>query len=156
MMKAITENRSTAMSGINIAVVCTFLILIYSCGQTETNKLIERQEPIGKWRAISFQGKGETFYYDSNRKYILEIELNKKLSVYGEDNILSGPYKEWNGDSLSLESWQMTDVCCNTDTANILFQFFSVSSKFVLKGNRLTLVSEKGKLEFGKRFGEFY
>lgn len=150
MMKTLAGNRSTSMSGIYLAVLFALLFVIYSCGQNDTNELSDRNKLVGKWRAISFQGKGEKFFYDSNRKYILEIESNRKLSVYGEDNILSGPYKGWNGDSLSLESWQMTDVCCNSDTANILFQFFSVSAKFVLQDKKLTLISEKGKLELRK------
>lgn len=107
--------------------------------------------PSGKWKAISLKNSDRSFVFDTNGNYFVELNLENRLIVTAEDNLLSGNLIGLSSDTLKMRTIELTDVCCNSDTANTLFQFFNYPIKYVQQGNQLTLTSEKGVLELGKK-----
>lgn len=86
--------------------------------------------PSGKWMAISIKNKDGIILFDKSRNYFVELKVDKELIVTAEDNILFGNFTETPSDSIKMGNIHLTDVCCNSDTAKALFDFFDVPVKY--------------------------
>lgn len=123
---------------------------VWSCSKTKVKNQSDVEFPAGKWRVISLQNKNKRILFNKNGNYFVELSIENKITVNAEDNSLYGNFIDLKSDSLKLESIEMTDICCNSDTAKILFHFFANPSKFFQNSNNLTLSSQKGILEMKK------
>ncbi len=88
--------------------------------------------------------------FNKSGNYFVELNDVKELIVTAEDNILSGNFTETPSDSIKMANIHLTDVCCNSDTAKALFDFFDVPVKYTQQGNFLSLSSEKAVVELMK------
>ncbi len=141
---------AVAMFSIKLCLYFIFNCTMISCNNHDAQSRSNAMFPAGKWKAVSIQDKYQTLVFDTNWNYFLEIDAEKRMTVSAEDNTLSGKLNYLLNDSLTLQSIEISDVCCNSDTADILFHYFSSPVKYLQYENRLTLTSEKGILELKK------
>jgi heat shock protein HslJ len=123
-----------------------FVMLLTAC----EDKIATRHFLKGIYDAMQLYSNNQILVFTSSDKYNIHFGDDGKVSVKGEDNILSAQYLIIT-DSMLLSNLAMTDVCCNTDTANRLFHFFDAALHWQQKGDTLMLHSASGKLQLVHR-----
>lgn len=123
-----------------------FVMLLSGCG----DKIATPHFQNGIYDAKQLYSNHQILVFTSSDKYNFHFGDDGKVSVKGEDNILSAQYLITT-DSMLLSNVAMTDVCCNTDTANRLFHFFDSTLHWQQKGDTLMLHSASGKLQLVHR-----
>lgn len=123
-----------------------FVMLLSACGDRKATPHFQK----GIYDAKQLYSNHQIFVFTSSDKYNIHFGDDGKVLVNGEDNILSAQYFITT-DSMLLSNLAMTDVCCNTDTANLLFHFFDSALHWQQKGDTLMLHSASGKLQLVHR-----
>lgn len=123
-----------------------FVMLLSACGDRKATPHFQK----GNYAATQLTNENQILVFTSSDKYNIHFGDDGKVSVKGEDNILSAQYLITT-DSMLLSNVAITDVCCNTDTAKGLFHFFYSALLWQQKGDTLMLQSAAGKLQLVHR-----
>lgn len=124
-----------------VGLLLILVTIIFSCNQQD--KIIKTQTtlPIGKWNIIQMNSADRTILFDSTRNYTLEQPSNNKLIICAEDNRLAGDMIPLDQGNFTLENITITDVCCNSEAATLLFKFFQGEIGFQQQADKLTLTA---------------
>lgn len=122
-----------------------------SCKNNENKKQDAQTLPLGKWKIIQLKNPQIHIVFDTTRTYFLEHTTQNKIIISAEDNSLSGELIFVNKDSFKLENIAVTDVCCNSEDANLLFKFFYGTIKQEQLGDKLILSSNKTVITLEKQ-----
>lgn len=116
----------------------------------EHNNQITAELPMGTWRVIDLKSPERNIVFDTTRTYFFEHNTQNKIIISAEDNSLSGELIPVNKNSFKMENLASTDVCCNSEDANLLFKFFfgtlkykQVEDKLILSSNKTVVTLEK-------------
>lgn len=128
--------------------MCYLLLLLLfvsfiSCKKMEHKNQITAELPIGTWRVIDLKSPDKNIVFDTATTYFVEHLTKNKIMILAEDNGLSGEFIVVNKDSFKIENIAVTDVCCNSEDAKMLFKFFYGKIKQKQLGNKLILSSNK-------------
>ncbi|MFV5702506.1 hypothetical protein ACM55F_11595 [Flavobacterium sp. XS2P12] len=116
---------------------------IFSCKNYENKKQEVETLPTGKWKIIQLKNPQVNIVFDTTRTYFLEHYAKDTITITAEDNSLSGELIVLNKDSFKMGTLAVTDVCCNSEDAKLLFSFFYDTLKQEQLGNKLILSSNK-------------
>ena len=124
--------------------------IILSCKNDENKKQEVDKLPTGKWKITQLKNPQKTIVFDTTRTYFLEHNIQNKIIISAEDNSLSGELIVVNKDSFKMENLAVSDVCCNSEDANLLFSFFydtikqeQLENKLILSSNKTVVTLEK-------------
>ena len=123
-----------------ILLLCSSMI---SCNNYENKKQEVETLPTGKWKIIQLKNPQKSIVFDTTRPYFLEHYTKDSIAITAEDNSLSGDLIVVNKDSFKMENLAVSDVCCNSEDAKLLFSFFYETLKQEQLGNKLILSSTK-------------
>jgi len=118
-------------------------VLIISCKNDENKKQEAATLPTGTWKITQLKNRHKSIFFDTTRTYFLEHYTKNSITIIAEDNSLSGALVVVNKDSFKMENLAVSDVCCNSEDANLLFRFFYGTIKQEQRGNKLILSSNK-------------
>lgn len=119
------------------------LVLVFSCKNYKNIKQEVNTLPTGKWKITQLKNTQQSIVFDTTRSYFLELTTKNIITITAEDNRLSGEIIIVNNDSIKMESVTITDVCCNSEAAELLFKFFEDTIKYEQPGDKLILSSNK-------------
>lgn len=143
-----------------LIVLACFLLLLFglniSCNNYENKKQEVVALPTGKWKIIQLKNPQVNIVFDTTRTYFLEHYAKDTITITAEDNSLSGELIVLNKDSFKMENVAVSDVCCNSETAKLLFTFFYDTLKYEQLGNKLILSSNKTVVMLEKQNGFNY
>lgn len=120
-----------------------FFSFILSCKNYENRKHKVEILPLGTWRIIDLKSPVKNIVFHTATTYFVEHQTKNKIVIQAKDNRLSGELIPVNKYSFKMENLASTDVCCNSEDANLLFKFFFGTIKKVQVGNKLILSSNK-------------
>ncbi len=121
--------------------ICLLLFIVYSCRPSESVTLLHH-----KYQVMQYKDTSNTFLLATFQQFQVDFSKDSTIYVYAEDNVLSANYRIIN-DSVLLSNATMTDVCCNSDTANRIFDCFDSSLRWQQKGDTLLLQAAKAQLQ---------
>lgn len=130
----------------SIVLKCFFLLpfgLNISCNKYENKKQEVVSLPVGKWKIIQLKNRHQNIVFDSTRTYILDFSIQNNIKLFAEDNNLSGKLIFINKNSFKLENSTITDVCCNSEAAKLLFAFFDNTIHYKQDEDKLILLNNK-------------
>lgn len=122
-------------------------LLLFACTNKKVDTPLQMQFPQGKWKAFRLQNKDSVILFDLHKNYYVVLQTQNQLTITAEDNTLRGEVIKTSGDSLQIKAITKTDVCCNSKTAEALFDFFTSSFQIKQQNSKLILSSENGVLE---------
>lgn len=137
----------------SIVLKCFFLLpfgLNSSCNKYENKKQEVVSLPAGKWKIIQLKNRDQNIVFDSTRTYILDCSKQNNITLFAEDNNLSGKLIFINKNSFKLENISVTDVCCNSAAAKLLFAFFDNTIQYKQDEDKLILLNNKTVLTLEK------
>ena len=124
-----------------------FLLLlfsfIFSCKNHENKKQEVETLPTGKWRIIQLKNPQVYIVFDTTSTYFLEHNAKNRIIITAEDNSLSSNLIVVHKNSFKMGNVAVSDVCCNSEEAQLLFRFFYDTLKYEQLGNKLILSSNK-------------
>lgn len=124
-----------------------FSLLLFALNSSCNNFENKKQEiyalPEGKWKIIQLKNGHQNSIFDSTRTYLLDHNIPSNITLFAEDNNLSGKLIFINKNSFTLENSTITDVCCNTESAKLLFTFFNDTIHYKREEDKLILSSNK-------------
>lgn len=124
-----------------------FSVLLISCNPKKAETHLQNQFPEGKFQAFKLQNNDSTILFDPQKNYTVTFENQKKLTITAEDNVMHCDISKLPGSRPKIDMISKTDVCCNSKTADALFDFFGNYLQITQQNNKLILSSEKGVLE---------
>jgi len=130
-----------------ILLLCSSMI---SCKNDENTKQEINTLPTGKWKITQLKNPQKSIVFDTTRPYFVEHYTKDSITITAEDNSLSGELIVVNKDSFKLETVAVSDVCCNSEAAKLLFSFFygtlkykQIEDKLILSSNKTLVTLEK-------------
>jgi hypothetical protein len=126
-------------------------VSILSCVQQNNHHQPGSALPKGKWEITRLKDAEKLIVLDTSRVYFLVITSDNNLKVTAEDNQLSGDIAPVDAESFTVQNITITDVCCNSDTAKMLFRFFGDIIRYHLSERKLTMSSQVTLIELEQR-----
>lgn len=119
-----------------------FILLTFiSCNNAENKETA--MLPTGKWKVIQLKNPEKNIVLNSTGTYFFEHTIKNSIIITAEDNRLSGDFTLVNKDSIKINNLAITDVCCNSEAAKLLFKFFNDTIKYEQLGDTMILSSNK-------------
>jgi heat shock protein HslJ len=130
----------------SIVLTSIFLVIFglsISCNKYENKKQNSETLPLRKWKIIKLNNRHQNIVFDATRNYLLDSSIKNNIALFAEDNHLSGKLIFTNKNSFTLENSTITDVCCNSEAAKLLFTFFDDTIHYKQEEDKLILSSNK-------------
>ena len=128
-----------------------FLALFISCKNNKTKNEKVVALPMGNWKMIELKTAQKNIILDTIITYILEHYLKNKIEIVAEDNALKGEIVPINKNTFIFKRIQITDVCCNSKAAKLVFDFFKDTIKYEERTDTLILSTHKMILTLKKQ-----
>lgn len=110
-----------------------FCILVLSCNPKKPETHEQNQLPEGRYQAYKLQNNDSVILFDRQKNYTITFENQKQLTITAEDNVMRCDISKLPAARPKIDVISKTDVCCNSKTANALFDFFASSLQITLK-----------------------
>lgn len=119
------------------------MILIMSCGKSTNDNL----EVPSKWELISYTEFNEKHIPET--AYVLSLEEDNKVELSLDVNNCTSTYN-LNGNLLKIGQFSCTEICCDTDFAEMFMKFISKEFSMEVSSGNLILIHNEGGAAFKK------